>query len=253
MYSGKNGGMDNFCLKKNYLYEILATTFFWDDFSKKNVYNTSCMGIQVLSNDSITIKPYPTTQTYKNLEKNGFIILNFVDNIYYYALAALKSPQSNRNIKKFPKRYYSFKKDQTLHSILQFYSDKLKGGINQIPYIKNAWGIIIGFVVDSELIAKKSDLGTTQLTQFIIKPILSELLRKSYHLYNRAENLALEMIILATRLKVAFERGDKKVIHSIKKKIANYESDINRFSQNKQVFKTIEVIKDYCSQFIQIF
>jgi hypothetical protein len=245
----KKGIIEKLGLKKNYLYEILATTVY-DKMSKKNYYNTSCMGIRVLGNDSITIKPYPATQTYKNLEKNGFIVLNFVDNIYYYALAALKPPHSDGNIKRFPESYYSFKKDQTVQSILKSHSDTLEVSFNQIPYLKEAWGIIIGIVVDSKQVTKKSDLGTTKLTQFIIKPILSELLRRSYHLYNRAENFALEMIILATRLKVAFERGDENLIHSIKKKIADYEGDINRFSQNEQVFKTIKVITDYCSQYI---
>ncbi|TFF93010.1 MAG: DUF447 family protein, partial [Promethearchaeota archaeon] len=91
----------------------------------------------------------------------------------------------------------------------------------------------------------QNGLGKINLTEFKIKPIYSNNLRASYNLYNRAENLALEMIILATRLKVAYIKEDRFLISSIEEKISQFENDIRRFSNNSRVLKTINLVQKY--------
>ena len=82
-------------LEKDNLYEILATTFSLSVPSGDVEPNTSCMGINLIENDLIKINPFPNTTTLKNLRETGIITLNFVDNIYLYALAALKGTNSS--------------------------------------------------------------------------------------------------------------------------------------------------------------
>ena len=93
-------------LKKGYLYEILATTF----LVKRNeiIPNTSCMGIRRRKINEISIEPYPNTNTYKNLKENSLICINFVENIFLYALAALKGLYLSEKYRIFPIEYYNY-------------------------------------------------------------------------------------------------------------------------------------------------
>lgn len=234
---------NEFGIQENYLYEILATTFSTNKESNIIQPNTSCMGIRLKKNNNFIMRPYSTTQTFQNLESNNCVVFNFVDNIYLYALAALKQPQSKNNFEVFPEKYYKF----INQSELQKLKNNFPINSNKIQYINQAWGIIFGIVVDKTRIEKKDGLGKIELTEFKIKPVFTKKLHQTYKLYNRAENLTLEMIILATRLRIAHQNKDKNKITSIKRKITEYEKEISRFSQNKQVFRTIKFIKQYYS------
>lgn len=236
----------DFRIRYGNLYEILATTFSTNKMIKKVHPNTSCMGIRLKENDHFIIGPYPTTQTFQNLSSNKLIILNFVNNIYLYALAALKDPHSKINLNCFPEKYYDYINKKTLKELQSFIPNELKNK-HQISYIKNAWGIIIGYVIDKEKKEKKDGLGKVNITEFIIKPIYTKIFRFSQKLYNRAESLSLEMIILATRLKVAYDKADMALISSLWEKINQYEINIRRFSKNQRVIKTIDLVKKYIS------
>ncbi len=72
-----------------------------------------------------------------------------------------------------------------------------------------------------------------------------EKFKESFKLYNRAENLTLETIVLATKLNVAIEKKDKALIRTIRGKIEENISDIKRFGKNLSALKAIEHIKDY--------
>jgi len=71
-----------------------------------------------------------------------------------------------------------------------------------------------------------------------------EKFKESFKLYNRAENLTLETILLATKLNVAIEKKDKALIRTIKRKIEENVSDVRRFGKNVSALKAIEHIKD---------
>jgi hypothetical protein len=73
-------------------------------------------------------------------------------------------------------------------------------------------------------------------------------LKDSFKLFNRAENLALESIILATRLKVAMDKNDKSLVVSIQEKIDNYAKEIERFGNNKNALKGIQVVSEYVKE-----
>ncbi|MFO7796416.1 MAG: DUF447 domain-containing protein [Promethearchaeati archaeon] len=236
---------EKFGIEKDHLYEILATTISINKDTEEKFPNTSSMGIRLKENNLFVMNPYPSTKTFQNLEVNGIVVINFVDNIYLYALAALKEPESRIDLKIFPKRYYEYLDKSVISELQNYLPNQIENVISNIPYIKQSWGIIIGMVEGKKKKKKQNGLGKINLTEFKIKAIYSNNLRASYNLYNRAENLALEMIILATRLKVAYIKEDRILISSIEEKISQFENDIRRFSKNSRVLKTINLVQKY--------
>jgi len=216
-------------LEKDNLYEILATTYALDEKNNEIIPNMACMGIRIVDNDLIKISPYPNTTTYKNLKSNKFLAINFVSDVSLYALAALKELPSE--FKELPEDYYNYK--------------EISENNVRIPYIKEAWAILYGEVVRESQKIKKNGLGEVNLTEFTIKIFNFEKIRDSFNFFNRAENFALEAIILATRLKVAKEKNDQKLFNSIYKEILDYSEDIKRFGQNKAALKAINIVLNF--------
>jgi len=222
---------ENFGLKKDYLYEVITCTYSISKESKKIKPNASCMGIRVDEYNLIEIGPYSTTSTYKNLKENKTITLNFVDDIYLYAIAALKEPNSSLGLQEFSINYYNFK--------------KLETQAISIPYINDAWGILICEPVKEFQKVKRNELGEVKIPFFKLKVIFCDKLKQSFNLFNRAENLALEIIILATRLKVAKEMKNASLFDEIYEKIIDHMETVKKFGKHDNVLKTIDHIKDY--------
>ena len=64
--------------------------------------------IEKQNDTTIKITPYPDTTTSKNLKANRYISINFIDDIYLYALAALKKLKTNSFFTDFPAKYYNY-------------------------------------------------------------------------------------------------------------------------------------------------
>ena len=224
----------DFGLKKDNLYEIIATTYSITAEDKDIKPNASCMGIKMIEGDQIQISPFYSTTTYKNLKEYRMIAINFVDNVYLYALAALKEPNSPIGLIDFPSNYYDFK--------------SLESRVMDVPYIKKAWGILIGEVSREFQETKSDDLGETTIPVFRLNVIYSEKFQDSSKLFNRAENLALETIILATRLKIAKENKNQPLLSKVHEKIIDHMKNIERFGKNENALKTIELVNKYISK-----
>jgi len=224
----------DFGLKKDNLYEIIATTYSITEDGKEIKPNASCMGIRMIEGEQIQISPFYSTTTYKNLKEYSTIAINFVDDVHLYALAALKEPDSPIGLTDFPSKYYDFK--------------YLESRAMDVPYIKKAWGILIGEVSQEFQKTKKDDLGEVTIPMFKLDVILFEKLQESYKLFNRADNLALETIILATRLKVAKENQSQPLFFKIHEKITDHIENIKRFGKNEKALKTIELVSKYISK-----
>lgn len=233
-------------LKFNYLYEILATTFSLDNKENKIIPNTSCMGIRLIDESTITMSPYPNTTTLKNLKQNGMITLNFVDDIYLYALAALKEINSTSHFVEFPPEFYSYYNIEI--SKLKFNNLPLKN--ISFPYLNKSWGVIFSEAHDEKKVIKEDGLGRVKLSEFILNIVSVEKLKESYKLFNRAENLALEIILLATRLKIVKENNNKPLFSEINDKIINYIENIKRFGKNEQAIKAINLVEEYIRSLI---
>jgi len=221
----------HFGLKGDYLYEIIATTYSINNEEIAIKPNASCMGIRLLEGNQIEICPFYSTTTYKNLKQYSTIAINFIDDIYLYALAALKEPDSVIGLTDFPSKYYDFK--------------YLESKAMDVPYLKNAWGLLIGEVSQEFQKAKKDDIGEFIMPVFKLNVVFTEKLQESHKLFNRAENLALETIILTTRLKVAQENQNQALFSKIHRKILDHMENIKRFGKNEQALKTIDLISEY--------
>ncbi|MHA1883771.1 MAG: DUF447 domain-containing protein [Promethearchaeota archaeon] len=220
-----------FGLKKDYLYEVIATSFSIANDGTAIKPNASCMGIRLVENNKIQITPYSTSSTYRNLKDNSIIALNFIDDVYLYALAALKDPNSPINLVEFPSENYAFKSLESLSM--------------DVPYIKNSWAILICKVFKEFEEVKTGDLGEIMIPRFILDVISGELFQASHKLFNRAENLALEAIISTTRLKIAKDNKNKLLFSEILDKINEDIKNIIRFGKNKKAIKTIELVTNY--------
>ncbi len=165
----------DFGLKEGNLYEIIATTYSITKNGKEIKPNASCMGIRMIEGEQIQISPFYSTITYKNLKEHSTIAINFVDDVYLYALAALKEPDSPINLTDFPSKYYDFK--------------YLESRAMDVPYIKKAWGILIGEVSQEYQKTKTDDLGDVIIPIFKLDVIFTEKLQETHKLFNRTENL----------------------------------------------------------------
>jgi len=224
----------DFGLKNDYLYEIIATSYSIVEDGTAIKPNASCMGIRLIENNKLQISPFYTTSTYQNLKNNSIITLNFIDDVYLYAVAALKDPESPIGLVEFPLDHFEFKYLESLSM--------------DVPYIKNSWAILTCKVLKEFHVIKRDDLGEIKVPLFSLDVISSEIFQASHKLLNRAENLALEVIISTTRLKIAKDNSNKPLFSKILNKIRENIKDINRFGKNERAIKTIELINDYISK-----
>ncbi|TKJ24635.1 MAG: hypothetical protein CEE42_10005 [Promethearchaeota archaeon Loki_b31] len=229
-------------LKEDYLYEVLATTFSIND--NNIIPNTACMGIRLIDNSSIKLRPYPNTSTYENLRSNKLITLNFVDDIYLYALASLKDLKRSKNIKIFPEEFYDYYKIKN-KKIKEVFTNHSNSEMVSLPYIKKAWAMIACVAMGEEQIVKNDDLGELRVIEFTLSILSCDKFKESFKIFNRAENIALETIILATKLKVAEEKKDKALVQKIEQKIEESFAEIQRFGKNLSALKAVEHVKDY--------
>ncbi|NVM19941.1 MAG: DUF447 family protein [Candidatus Lokiarchaeota archaeon] len=230
-------------LKNNYLYEILATTFSFD----KNlmVPNTASMGVRLVDEKTLKIWPYPNTTTYKNIENSKFVILNFVDDVYLYAVASLKGSNLSKNNRALSKENYSYY-TLNINGEYRDFANSITAGISaQIPYLKQAWAIIACVARSKNQILKIDGYGKTELMEIDLSVIGYEKFRESFKLYNRAENVTLETIVLTSKLNFAIEKKDEALIKTLKGKIEENVSDVKRFGKNLSALKAIEHIESY--------
>jgi hypothetical protein len=224
----------DFGLIEGNLYEIIATTYSISKTTKEIKPHASCMGIRMIEGGQMQISPYYSTFTYKNLKEYNTIAINFVDDIYLYALAALKDPNSSINLTEFPSKYYEFK--------------YLESRFIGVPYIKKAWGILIGEVLQEFQKTRTDDLGENVIPIFKLDVIFTEKFQETHKLFNRAENLVLEAIILSTRLKIARENQNQGQFKKINVKIEEIIENIERFGINKRALKAIKLVNNYITK-----
>jgi len=228
-----NFNPQNFGLKKNNLYEILATSFSREG---ENDPNTSCMGIKLIENNLIQINAFSNTKTFNNLKATGIIILNFVEDISLYALAALKCPKASII---FPKKKYNYLE------IENPFSENKNNSKLIIPFLNDAWAVLTCIIASEKQNLKKDEYGLSEFTEFKLHVIAAKKFRESYKLFNRAENLALESVILVTRLQIAKVNNNLSLINLIYSKITENIETIRKFGKNKKALEVVDIILKY--------
>ena len=233
-------------LKRNYLYEVLATTY--SIKNNKIVPNTAAMGIRLLENNTIKIFPFPNTTTYKNLDSTKLIILNFVDDVFLYAIASLKGNYISNSIETLSEQHYNYFPFDVKNEHKAIFKGITIDNFIQLPYLNQSWAIISCVATNKNQTVKVDILGQVELVEISLSVISYKKFKESFKLYNRTENLTLETIILATKLYVAKEKKDKALFNKIKHKIEDIVNDVIRFGKNPSALKAIEYVKDYVSR-----
>ncbi|MFX1375436.1 MAG: DUF447 domain-containing protein [Promethearchaeota archaeon] len=234
---------NNIGLRKNYLYEVLATTF--TKVRDKIVPNTASMGIRLIEENIIKMTPYPDTTTYKNLKENGYASINFCDNIHLFTLASLKDPNSQIGLKEFPTEFYEYYEFINAKSMNGDFKQLKESEKIIFPYIKQAWAIAFCETIEESQITKDNMLGRLRLSEFKLRIYSLVKKRESFKLFNRAENLVLESLILATRLKLAKERDKKQLFDKIHNKLRDYMQSIEKFSKNEESIDSLGILSKY--------
>jgi hypothetical protein len=222
--------LKEFGMNKKDLYETIATTISYRD--KKKIPNAASIGIRIINDDLIQVKSYLHSQTYKNIKKNKVIAFNLIEDVYQFALASLKC-ENNIELKGIPNNQFLY---FTLSS-----DDKTI----EIPYLKNAWGLIFCNLYNEREVNSKDTLGRVIASEFQFKVLEKIKLKESFKIFNRAENLALEVIILATRIKVAKENKNEIIYSKISEKIQTNIDLIEKLSSNDKILKTINLVKKF--------
>ncbi|MFW9950041.1 MAG: DUF447 domain-containing protein [Candidatus Thorarchaeota archaeon] len=230
-------------LKKNYLYEILATTFSMDN--NLIVPNTASMGVRLVEKKNMKIWPYPSTKTYKNVEDSRFVVVNLIDDVYLYAVASLKGSNFSKLDEALSEKQYNYYNLNVNDAYKDFARRITTAESIKLPYLKQSWAIIVCLATNINHILREDDFGKFKLMEIDLTVICYQKFRESFKLYNRAENLALETIVLATKLNVAILKKEEAFIRKIKTKIDENFSAIKRFGKNLSALKVIEHIQEY--------
>ncbi|MHA1149120.1 MAG: DUF447 domain-containing protein [Promethearchaeota archaeon] len=220
---------EDFGLAPNRLYEIIATTY--KQIAGNIKPNASCMGIRVLKDNRISLNPFPNTITFKNLKEKSLIAINLVDDVYLYALAALKGVHSKIEFPEFPLKYYD-------------YID-LNNREYQMPIINKAWAYLVCKIDEEITHLKKDTFSEVMMTEFKLRVIQYKILHKSFSLFNRAKNLTIESIIIATRLKICLAKNNKDLYSKLKTQLNYNIENIERFSKNTRVKKAMDLVQKY--------
>ena len=221
---------EEFGMNKDNFYEIIAATISFKDEVK--VPNAASIGIRIIDDDLILVKSYLQTQTNYNIKKNRVISFNLIENVYQFALTSLKN-ENIEDLRGIPKNQFLY---QNITS---------EGQVFEIPYLKNAWGVIFCKLMQEKEIKSKDYLGKIEACEFQFKVIKTKKFRESFKIYNRAENLALEVVILATRMKLAKENNNKIIYFELDEKIRWYIDTIEKLSKNESILRTVERVKKY--------
>ncbi|TFG19188.1 MAG: DUF447 family protein [Promethearchaeota archaeon] len=221
---------EEFGMYKESYYETIAATISFKDEAK--IPNAASIGIRIIDDDLISVKSYLQTQTYHNVKKNKVLSFNLIEDVYQFALSSLKN-ENNGDLR-------GILKDQFLYQ--NFTSENQ---VFEIPYLKNAWGVIFCKLIYQREIKNKDYLGKIEACEFQFKVIETKRLKESFKIFNRAENLALEVIILVTRMKVAKENNNQIIYSEINDKIQDYINTIEKLSKKDSILKTIEHIRKY--------
>ena len=222
--------LKEFGINENELYETIGTTISYSN--KMKVPNAAPIGIRIINDDLIQVKSYSLSQTHQNIKENKVIAFNLIEDVHQFALASLKN-ENNTDLKGIPE-------NQFLYFTLNDDDQAL-----EIPYLKNSWGVVFCNLYNEREVNSKDTLGRIIASEFQFKVLETKKLKESFKIFNRAENLVLEVIILTTRIKIAKENKNEKEFSKINEKIQNYISLIEKLSNNKKITKTVKHIKTF--------
>lgn len=190
----------NLKVKLNCLYEAIVTTYNVNLALEEISYNAAPMGVIFGDSKHIIIRPYLTTNTYKNIQSHRCAGINFTNNISLFYKSAIKKSEISQN---------------------DFLTSKKK----KIPLLKDS---ITRFVVITE---KKEINKSENRAKILCKIEEFENVDSNIEPYNRGYFAVLESIIHFTRINILMEQDPEKG-KRLMDNILEYNSFIKRVYPN---------------------
>ena len=192
-------------------YESIVCSFFPNTDRK---INAACMGVHFTTTNEVYLHVYEDTHTKSILTPGTKFSINFSEDFYEYVIAALRRKNHEELIDELPKN--SFQK------------------LEPAPILKSAWCAVICQVIKMPLALKSTPNCRRRESPNIRAKILSvEVYRLPKIFNNRSMNLAIEALIISTRIPL-YNPISKEYSESIngyiniKKKLI-YWQDMDRF------------------------
>ncbi len=232
----------SFGIHQNQLYETIAITFADLKDGVSYIPNCACMGVRFIDEETFQMTPFLATDTYQNLFNFPYVSINFVNNMYLYAKAALIGENAGPNEPEFSESNFD-------HKMIKLLINEGQGEEEfKWLFLKESWGTVLGKLGKRQKIVKRDQFGENKalLCEFKVIDFLKR--NESFNLINRSNNLALEIIILTTRLKIAKNFDKKQIYDDIFNKITFYKREIERFCQNDNLLKTLDFVTNYIEE-----
>jgi hypothetical protein len=239
------------CLEPFKLYEAILITK-WSESS--STFNSAAMGVRFLDEYSMTINPYPETDTFKiikNALKNNTrqkISINFTDNVVIFAKSALTGLNSGNSVVELDEDLLivrdkdAFLKDANLvvlGKVIAEYKDIYLNLPVEFSNFKDD-----GYKFNTKFKAKFEVSITDKFRSF-----------KIFQPTNRGDNLAIEAIILASKLPAFLKtanlnkKGQETKIFGMLNRIREYQKEIRRFSANIRALEACNIIDEIISDY----
>ncbi len=182
--------------------------------------NSSCMGVHFTPTDEVYLHAYEDTDTKKLLKNGARFSINFSDSFVDYARAAILGKNSGKNGAEIPEGMFK--------------------RTDPFPSLKNSW-----LTVECKVIKSGPDILVKPPCRRRKSPnIRTKILNKYYYrppriFNNRSMNLAIEALILATRIPLYKPLSEDynfslKLYKTYKNKIESWR-DMDRFEEGFQL------------------
>jgi hypothetical protein len=172
--SAKSLGSSSLQFESFIIYETICCS----KFQGTDIVNAACMGVHFTPLHELFIHIYDDTDTKQNLQIGAVFSVNFSDEFYDYVLAALRGWHKGPLEPEFANKAY--------HTL------------TPAPILKSAWGVVV-----CEVIPMPTSLPSCRQR---IRPNIRAKILETYQyrmpriFNNRAFNLAIESLILTTRV-----------------------------------------------------
>lgn len=189
--------------------------------------NAAAMGVKLTQGEYLLVQPYANTDTYQNLSQYPFATVNFTTNPLTFATCALRGWGEGPNSPEL--------EDNALLHWKDF----------PIPSLKSAF---------LSLKCTREPMDTVKIGprgMFLLNIKGAAILTPSLAIFNRADNLALEAVVHATRVKVFMDQENFQLAKDLLVTIKKYEKFIRSTALEKSpAWEAIERVNTFLKPYL---
>ncbi len=189
--------------------------------------NCAAMGVKLTRGEYLLVQPYTNTDTYRNLSQFPFTTVNFTSNPLTFALCALEGWDERTNVPELGKEELVYWKNFP------------------VPSLKSAF---LSLKCTRETMDNVK-VGPRGMYLLIVKE--ATILTPMLPLTNRADNLALEAVVHATRVRIFTDQENFQLAKDLLVTIKKYENYIksNAFEKSP-AWETIDRVNAFLKPYL---